>query len=377
MRLAIFFLLIVSMVVEVVNGNTLTFLYENEFNSSTSLAACRNSIDRILETNLGFNNYWTFSGKSLNNFGDMESCQLVAGGQYMTVEVSGDLYDTYLFSKAGKGFFYQNYTGFIGICIPNNCQQDELAILKPYFHEQASLFGFVNKTINIEFVIQNSMNNFNVANFGTPFMLVLAGIFIISIFIFFGTIIELTQIGNRRDVLVIADTNLVNSLNYKDVNRKILFEKEWWTLILISFSFIRNNLHILFKKRSKGFLVRSSSRKTRKLLNNLAIFDGIKSIASFQVCYALAFISSYYCVIQYPDEAKEIYNTFSYVVLVEGSFDVVKIFFVISGFLQAFSFLCKYGHSPTWTNVFSFMFRRVVKILPTYIFCVTYIIFAQ
>ena len=32
-------------VISLVYANTLTFLFENEFNKSTSMAACRNSID--------------------------------------------------------------------------------------------------------------------------------------------------------------------------------------------------------------------------------------------------------------------------------------------------------------------------------------------
>lgn len=76
---------------------------------------------------------------------------------------------------------------------------------------------------------------------------------VIIILVCFGTVIELTQIGNRKDILVLADSNIVNSLNYKDVNRKLLFEKEVWTYSILSFSFIRNNLHLLCKKRQKGF----------------------------------------------------------------------------------------------------------------------------
>jgi hypothetical protein len=71
------------------------------------------------------------------------------------------------------------------------------------------------------------------------------------VFIFTGTIIESSQIGNRREIIVIADDDKVNALNYKDVNRKLLLEKESWTYYFLVFSFIRNNLHILCKKRKR------------------------------------------------------------------------------------------------------------------------------
>jgi len=57
-----------------IHANTLTFLFENEYNSTTSLAACRNNIDKVLETRYGFSNYFIIMGKSLGNMGDIESC---------------------------------------------------------------------------------------------------------------------------------------------------------------------------------------------------------------------------------------------------------------------------------------------------------------
>ena len=69
--------------------------------------------------------------------------------------------------------------------------------------------------------------------------------------IFFGTFIELTQIGNRRDIIVITDQADGNMLDYKDVNRKILLEKERWAFYFLSFSFLRNNMHLLCKKRQR------------------------------------------------------------------------------------------------------------------------------
>ena len=63
-----------------VRANTLTFLYENEYNETTRLAECRNSMDAIIISPTQVTNYITYSGKGLNNMGDLESCQSVAGG---------------------------------------------------------------------------------------------------------------------------------------------------------------------------------------------------------------------------------------------------------------------------------------------------------
>jgi len=99
------------------------------------MAACRNSIDQILEVKYGFDNFWTFSGKTPNNMGDMESCQKVAGGEYLLVQISGDVFYPELFAKGGKGYFFPKMTSLMGICVPKLCTLEELELLKPYFYK--------------------------------------------------------------------------------------------------------------------------------------------------------------------------------------------------------------------------------------------------
>ena len=64
--------------------------------------------------------------------GDMESCQKVAEGNYMLIEISGHVYNNTLFSKGGKGYFYPNMTSLIGVCIPTTCTVGEIEFLKDY-----------------------------------------------------------------------------------------------------------------------------------------------------------------------------------------------------------------------------------------------------
>ena len=119
----------------IVEANTLTFLYENEYNETTSLAECRSQIDAIIGAPGKLLNYWTFSGKGLNNLGDLQSCEVVAKGKYMIVELSGDVYNETLFSNGGKGYFYPKMTSFIGLCIPKLCKMEELNYLKEFYHK--------------------------------------------------------------------------------------------------------------------------------------------------------------------------------------------------------------------------------------------------
>ncbi len=63
-----------------------------------------------------------------------------------------------------------------------------------------------------------------------------------ALFAVYGTLIEFTQIGNRRDIAIIDE---LKSLDYKMWNRKLLLQKEQWALFFLAFSPIRNTLLIL------------------------------------------------------------------------------------------------------------------------------------
>lgn len=63
----------------------------------------------------------------------MESCQKVAGGEYLLVQMSGDVYSEDYFSKGGKGYYFSKMTSLIGLCVPKLCKLEELVFLIPFF----------------------------------------------------------------------------------------------------------------------------------------------------------------------------------------------------------------------------------------------------
>lgn len=121
----------------------------------------------------------------------------------------------------------------------------------------------------------------------------------------------------------------------------------------------------------------NTTRKANKIISNFQIFDGIRCFLSFQICYAFSFFCAYYQIIQFPDDAKKFYDNFAFITLIEGVFDTAKVFFLISGFLQSFSFLCYYGIKPTLRNVLKFIAYRLLKVFPIYFFLIIYMIFFQ
>lgn len=106
------------------------------------------------------------------------------------------------------------------------------------------------------------------------------------------------------------------------------------------------------------------------------MFDGLKSFISFQLCYSMAFFCAYYQIIQFPDDAEQVYQNFFYVTLIEGMFQSTKVLLLIAGFLQTLSFFLKYGNNPTLGDVLKFIGLRIMRVAPVYTFCLIYIIFA-
>ena len=183
-------------------------------------------------------------------------------------------------------------------------------------------------------------------------------------------------------------------ISYKDVNRQLLLEKETWTFYLLGFSCIRNNFHILCKRKKKPHDVtcpqnvnssRVSSdqadndviaaqmddnnnlnfipsieedsfrrsvgsgshamrRKAQRLVGNLAVMDAIRVLISFQICYALAFYCARFQLVQFQNQAAELQESATFLFVVESSYESVHTLFMISGFLQAFSFMSKWYH---------------------------------
>lgn len=99
--------------------------------------------------------------------------------------------------------------------------------------------------------------------------------------------------------MVIQDESKIDYQNYKDINRRLLLEKETWTFYFLIFSFIRNNLYVLCKKRKRVRIegAPTLTRKAQQLVSNLQIFDGIRGIYSLQICYALSFFCAQYQII--------------------------------------------------------------------------------
>ena len=202
-------------------------------------------------------------------------------------------------------------TSLIGLCVPKQCTLVELEFLKKYYYKLGSLFGFKSDTLKINLKIQKQMYEFdsaeNVSMWVYVFIIVLV---VLALGCCLGTIIEQTQIGNRRDIIVILDQSNVNYDSYKDVNRKLLLEKEKWTFYFLIFSFIRNNLHILCKRRKKIKIqgLPAVTRKTQQLLENLQVFDGIRAIYSLQFCYAISFFCAFYQILQFPHDKMNVMN---------------------------------------------------------------------
>ena len=85
-------------------------------------------------------------------------------------------------------------------------------------------------------------------------------------------------------------------------------------------------------------------RKAQRLVGNLAVMDGIRVLISFQLCYSLAFYCARFQLIQFQDDALKLQSSLPFMFMIESSYESVHTLYMVSGFLQAFSFMSKWNH---------------------------------
>ena len=110
-----------------------------------------------------------------------------------------------LFSKGGKGLFYNDrITSMVGLCVPKKCGENELHQLKAFYRRQAEISGYKREGLTVKFHFHEEVQFEKL--FQQPLVMVLIIVILFACLLScMGTVIELTQIGNRRDIITIVD----------------------------------------------------------------------------------------------------------------------------------------------------------------------------
>ena len=74
-------------------------------------------------------------------------------------------------------------------------------------------------------------------------------------------------------------------------------------------------------------------------MSNLRILDGIRGLCLMIICYAHSFELTEYAIVSNVDEIEEYKKGLFFNLFIAGSYAFVEIFFFLSGFCQAISFL--------------------------------------
>lgn len=157
----------------------------------------------------------------------------------MRVTISGEVADEDLFFNGGYGYYLPKTTSIMGVCLPKSCDESTVENLKPVLQNMALLNGYLSA--NISFTFESAHHAELKANKSIYYYVVIYILLVSFVFGVFGTFIEFSQIGNRQDILINGN---FSTIKYKDHNKRLLLMKENWALFFLSFSLVRNNLHI-------------------------------------------------------------------------------------------------------------------------------------
>eukprot|EP00347_Sterkiella_histriomuscorum_P012160 403369665 len=314
-------------------------------------------------------------GRQLNQYGDMQSCEGLNNGfssQYVLINIQGNHSNPQFFKLGGKGKYF-NYGSQVGICIPISCQSSDIRTLIPYYQHLALTQGYMAQNLSVSFEFPTLIANRRSAKSQPVLFVVYMFLSVLLSVCCLGTIIEVTQLGNRSDI-VFRDNSKITK--FSTWNKKLLLQKEYWTFFFLAFSFIRNNLFIL-NRRHKASEYKMATKKPQRLVDNLDVIDGFKSLNMIIICFAFTFKIVQYQIVQNNREfTEQVQNTFFFQIFISGSAQTaIEIGFFLSGLLQAVSFLTYTKSDPCLKKIILYQIKRLFKVIPFYyttIFLITY-----
>lgn len=232
------------------------------------------------------------NGMSLNQFGDMYTCENHFSStiemQYVLVKVQGNHSIKQFFYGAGEGKYF-SYGSLIGVCMPLSCDTSEIESMTPYYYNLAIRKGYLEGNITISFDYPTQIANDKESESNPALFVVWAILLVVFSVCCLGTLIEVTQLGNRLD-LVFKDPHQDSALlsKFSTWNKKLLLSKEYWSFFFLAFSMIRNNLFILSRRR-KASEYKMATQKTQRIVDYMDVIDGIKAFNLLLICYAYTF----------------------------------------------------------------------------------------
>jgi hypothetical protein len=230
-------------------------LPQNRDQPLMSNMTCQDAIDNLYvnATNFDFGSifYILLNGWYLGAWGDYGSCLADATyGQYVLVTIDGN-YDTEhlaLFTRGSIGK-YKRFSTNVGLCMPYQCQELDMAEMSPKFVSMAENANWTDVTVSYRF---SSRDDVKIHASGTGL-----GIQIITIFVLTlmglgvaGTIVELTHIGDQPNLDYSRLAPASKFVSIKQYEPILIQRKKAWAQFALVFSALRNFMHLSKQPRA-------------------------------------------------------------------------------------------------------------------------------
>ncbi|CDW87686.1 UNKNOWN [Stylonychia lemnae] len=336
---------------------------------------CSTAINQMIQdvTNIGNIFYLLLNGLYLGQWGDYESCLADANqGQYLLVNIAGDYNGTADFTRGGAGK-YKNFSTYVGMCIPKQCQEKDVVSMNPHFTSMAMNVNWTNVSVSYTFASRdNSAKASSLTTGALITLLILAAMIVLGVV---GSIVELSKAGDIAD-LNYEKLNAAAKFNtVKQYEPILLQRKKAWARGIMCFSPIRN--FIKMSQMPPPYLKAMDGQLNQDLVKNLRVFNGIKALSSIYFIYGCTYFFSWYAIYDNPSDINKMKNNILFAII-PGVFFIVPMFLFTSGFLSTFSFLqTKETQQFSAKNIWNYYLRKVIKVIPFNTFCIAFFIFVM
>ena len=227
--------------------------------------------------------------------------------------------------------------------------------------------------VQISFNMATQINDIASSSLTTGAILTLVFLGIMVSLGIFGSVVELSKIGDVSDL---DYPKLEKAARFETVKQHepiLLQRKKPWAAVAICFSPIRNFTRMsMHSKLYEQILVQNKDAKSAK---SLRVFNGVRAMSSLYFMYGCTYFFSWYGIWDNPQDFMKMKNSVLFTII-PGALFIVPVILFTSGFLSTLSFLQTAEHE-LWSvvSVFGFYKNRVIKLIPFNLFALAFFVF--
>lgn len=273
---------------------------------------CAGAFMEALNSNVTSGAVVAFSGKFINDLGDMDGCEATPGMKYGTLKLA----------TAAGNFF-------LGMCLPDNCTNSDMGVLSD---AMVSIGGGAVTSSTFSFTKEETVEVNGWRIFGFISFFALAAICLM------GSVVEYTSLFDKP-----------KRREDEEPAKDVAMQKTVIGKAFISFSPTRNLYELFYSKFDDT--------------DNLRILNGVRVLSMLYVVFGHAYFSVINMVVANPTYIPEVVQPLWFQII-PGGFYAVDVFFYLSSFLGAYLMVLKFEKNKRVPFGMVY-FHRFYRLAPT------------